>query len=66
MMMMMMTMNYLNEADNYLFETPTVNKQPLFTVKNPPLQLVKIDHAISVYLSLTGKTVINVNLCFLV
>ena len=26
-------------------------KQPLFTVTNPPLQLVKIDHVISVYLS---------------
>ena len=25
--------------------------------KNPRLQLVKIDHVISVYLSLTGKTV---------
>ena len=33
------------------------NKQPSLTVKNPHLQLVKIDHVISVYLSLTGKTV---------
>ena len=31
--------------------------QPSFTVKNPRLQLVKTDHVISVYQSLTGKTV---------
>ena len=33
------------------------NKQLLFTLSNPRLQLVKINHVISVYLSLTGKTV---------
>mgnify|MGYP001800539130 CR=1 FL=1 len=33
------------------------NKQPSFTVKNPRLQLVKIDHVISVYLSVTGTAV---------
>ena len=32
------------------------NKQPSFTVKNPHLQLVKIDLVISVYLSVTGTT----------
>ena len=31
------------------------NKQPWFTVKNPRAQLVKIDHVISVYLSLTVR-----------
>ena len=34
-----------------------INKQPSFTIKNMRLQLVKIDQVISVYLSLTGKTV---------
>ena len=34
-----------------------INKRPSFTVKNPHLQLVRIDHVISVYLPLTGKTV---------
>ena len=33
------------------------NKLPSFTVKEPCAQLVKIDRVISVYLSLTGKTV---------
>ena len=33
------------------------NKQPSFTVKSPRLQLVKIDHVISVYLSLTNTAV---------
>ena len=32
------------------------NKQSSFTVKNPRGQLVKIDHVILVYLSLTGTT----------
>ena len=33
------------------------NKHPSLTVKNLRLQLVKMDHVILVYLSLTGKTV---------
>ena len=33
------------------------DKPSLLTVKNPRLQLVKIDHVILGYLSLTGKTV---------
>ena len=34
----------------------TFNMQSLFTVKNPHLQLAKIDHVILCYLSLTSKT----------
>ena len=42
-----------------------INKQPSITVKNPCLQLVRIDHVISVYLSLISKTAfMNVNLCY--
>ena len=32
-----------------------MNKQLSFTVKNPRLELVKIDHVILVYVSLTSK-----------
>ena len=39
-------------------------KQPSFTVKNTRLQLVKIDHVISVYLSVTG-TAVQKNIIYL-
>ena len=38
----------------YIYIIYIFNKQPSFTVKDPCLQLVKIDHVISVYLSVTG------------
>ena len=41
-----------------------INKQPSFTVKKSTPAIGKINHVISVYLSLTGKTVRSSKLTF--
>ena len=60
-----MTLMYtFSNVDLTFFDENDFNKQPSFTVKNPCLQLVKIDHMISVYLSVTG-TVVQKNIIYL-